>query len=242
VANRDGEMASPGSIAPQSTPLPERAGEAWRVAACATTRAARATQAVKFSGRRSIQPRGATRSRSAMDVAARRASSSARVLARMRSRYVPVVVESAATQATAFTGAPTWFVSAASSSSLARAAPLSIDSAASPSAAAPVAAQANPLFGTWITEKVIKDAPATVIVRPDSSASYGTETVRWRITGPKTILLALGGEWVSYEFKISGDKLTLSGGDLEKPITLTKLGPPTARPDSIPVPPDPDKS
>jgi hypothetical protein len=107
------------------------------------------------------------------------------------------------------------------------------------------AAQAPSVLGTWeasINDAKRKDAPRTVIVRADSSASYGTETVRWRITGPKTILLALGGEWVSYDFKVSETKLTLSGGDLEKPITLTKLGPPTARPDSIPVPPDPDKS
>jgi hypothetical protein len=111
--------------------------------------------------------------------------------------------------------------------------------------AIPAFAQGPSVLGTWeasLKDSKRKDAPRTVIVRADSSASYGTETVRWRITGPKTILLALGGEWVSYEFKISGDKLTLSGGDLEKPITLTKLGPPTARPDSIPVPPDPDKS
>lgn len=109
----------------------------------------------------------------------------------------------------------------------------------------PAVAQAPAVLGTWeasLKDAKRKDAPRTVIVRDDSSASYGTETVRWRITGPKTILLALGGEWVSYDFKVSGTKLTLSGGDLEKPITLTKLGPPTARPDSIPVPPDPDKS
>jgi hypothetical protein len=112
-------------------------------------------------------------------------------------------------------------------------------------AAIPAFAQAPSVLGTWeasLKDAKRKDAPRTVIVRADSSASYGTETVRWRITGPKTILLALGGEWVSYDFKVDGDKLTLSGGDLEKPITLTRLGPPTARPDSIPVPPDPDKS
>ncbi|MFI5209129.1 MAG: hypothetical protein ACHQ2E_01680 [Gemmatimonadales bacterium] len=112
-------------------------------------------------------------------------------------------------------------------------------------AALPAAGQSPSVLGTWeasLKDAKRKDAPRTVIVRPDSSASYGTETVRWRITGPKTILLALGGEWVSYDFKVSDDKLTLSGGDLEKPITLTRLGPPSARPDSIPVPPDPDKS
>ena len=38
-----------------------------------------------------------------------------------------------------------------------------------------------PILGTWVTQKKIKDAPAIVIVRADSSASYGTETVRWRL-------------------------------------------------------------
>lgn len=111
--------------------------------------------------------------------------------------------------------------------------------------AAPARAQAPSVVGTWeasLKDAKRSDAPRTVIVRPDSSASYGTETVRWRIIGAKTLMLALGGEWVSYDFKISGTRLTLSGGDLEKPITLTKQGPPTARPDSIPVPEDPDKS
>ncbi len=107
------------------------------------------------------------------------------------------------------------------------------------------AAQSSAVVGTWeasLKDSKRKDAPRIVIVRADSSASYGTETVRWRVTDSKTILLALGGEWVSYDFKVSGTKLTLSGGDLDKPITLTKQGPATARPDSIPVPPDPDKA
>jgi hypothetical protein len=103
-----------------------------------------------------------------------------------------------------------------------------------------VSAQANPLFGTWITEKKIKDAPATVIVRPDSSASYGTETVRWRVRSTGKIMLALGGEWVEYDYRIRSGKLTLSGGDLTEPITLKRTGAPTPRPANIPVPGDPD--
>ena len=101
-------------------------------------------------------------------------------------------------------------------------------------------AQANPVLGTWVTEKKIKDAPAIVIVRADSSASYGTETVRWRIRTTGKILLALGGEWVEYDYKVRSGKLTLSGGDLTEAITLRKSGPPTARPANIPVPADPD--
>ncbi len=99
----------------------------------------------------------------------------------------------------------------------------------------------TPVLGTWQADlkEDRKDAPRTVIVRADSSASYGTETVRWRLK-PDSIMLALGGEWVTYRLQIRNNRLTLSGGDLTKPVSLTRVGPPTARPDSIPVPPDPD--
>jgi len=100
-----------------------------------------------------------------------------------------------------------------------------------------------PVLGTWQAEpkdQKRKDAPRIVIVRDDSSASYGTETVRWRLK-PDSIMLALGGEWVTYRLQIKGARLTLSGGDLTKPVSLTRVGAPTPRPDSLPVPPDPDK-
>ncbi|HTC23559.1 MAG TPA: hypothetical protein VK688_04305 [Gemmatimonadales bacterium] len=99
------------------------------------------------------------------------------------------------------------------------------------------------LFGTWQFDlkQGEKSGPRTVIVRPDSSASYGKETVRWRVK-PDSLLLALGGEWVSYRLKLRGKQLELSGGDLNEPITFNRVGPATPRPDSIPVPPDPDHS
>src|SRR6266704_2715621 len=36
-----------------------------------------------------------------------------------------------------------------------------------------------------------------------------------------------------------GDKVARSGGDLEKPATLRRVGPPTARADSVAIPPPP---
>jgi len=104
---------------------------------------------------------------------------------------------------------------------------------------------AEDLLGTWtfdLKQGDQKTGPRTVVVRPDSSASYGKETVRWRVK-PDSLLLALGGEWVSYKlkFKGKGKQMELSGGDLTEAITFDKLGPPTPRPDSVPIPPDPDK-
>jgi hypothetical protein len=112
--------------------------------------------------------------------------------------------------------------------------------AAAPLRPSALTAQANPLIGAWETERKVKNAPATVIVRADSSASYGTETVRWRIRTPGKILLALGGEWVEYDYRIRSGKLVLSGGDLTEAITLRRTGPATPRPAIVPMPTDPD--
>src|SRR4051794_40744534 len=101
-----------------------------------------------------------------------------------------------------------------------------------------------PLIGTWkfdLNQGPKKSGPRIVIVRPDSSASYGTETVRWRVVGD-SLALALGGEWVNYKLKLKGKNLTLSGGDLQEPVDFRLVGPPTPRPDTVPVPPDPDTS
>lgn len=98
----------------------------------------------------------------------------------------------------------------------------------------PAAAQRAPrLDGTWKANT--PDGPQTVVVRADSSASFGDETVRWRVVAD-SIFLALGDEWMVYNFSLRGRRLTLSGGDLEEPIVLERVGPPSARPDSIPLP------
>ena len=105
-----------------------------------------------------------------------------------------------------------------------------------------VAAQQPAILGTWkfdLKQGDKKEGPRTVIVRSDSSASYGAETVRWRIVGD-SLALALGGEWVSYRLKLKGKRLTLSGGDLAEPVTFERVGPPSARPDTVEVPADPD--
>ena len=104
-------------------------------------------------------------------------------------------------------------------------------------------AQKPAILGTWKFDirQGDRKGPQMVIVRADSSASYGTETVRWRVVGD-SLALALGGEWVNYRVKLKGKRLTLSGGDLTEPVSFERVGPPSPRPDSIPVPPDPDQA
>ena len=98
--------------------------------------------------------------------------------------------------------------------------------------------------GTWRVDATadVKNGPREVIIRGDSSASWGKETVRWRVTGDK-MSIALGGEWETYKFKLKPKDatLTLSGGDLQQPVTLKRVGPPTPRPANVKVPEDPDK-
>jgi hypothetical protein len=109
--------------------------------------------------------------------------------------------------------------------------------------APPIAgAQQAAILGTWkfdLKQDQKKEGPRIVIVRADSSASYGTQTVRWRIVGD-SLALALGAVLLNYRHKHKRKKLTISGGDLNQPVNFQKVGPPTPRPDSVPVPPDPN--
>ena len=95
------------------------------------------------------------------------------------------------------------------------------------------------LGGTWKAET--PDGPRSVIIRADSSASYGDETVRWRLQGD-SLHIAFGDEWMVYYYKLKGTKLTLSGGDLEDPITLKRTGPPTPLPKGASIPAAPPDS
>jgi hypothetical protein len=97
------------------------------------------------------------------------------------------------------------------------------------------------ITGTWRVDAGAdtKNGPREVVIRPDSSASWGKETVRWRLAGDK-ISIVLGGEWDTYKVKVRETSLTLSGGDLEKPVTLKRVGPAPPRPANQKIPDDPD--
>jgi hypothetical protein len=106
----------------------------------------------------------------------------------------------------------------------------------------PLAAQKPAVVtGTWRVKagKDVKNGPREVIIRADSSASWGKETVRWRLKGDKEISILIGGEWETYNIKVKSNSLTLSGGDLEKAVTLEKVGPPTPLPAGAKIPADP---
>lgn len=90
--------------------------------------------------------------------------------------------------------------------------------------------------GTWEVET--PEGPKRLVVRSDSSASFGDEIVRWRLV-PDTMYIAFGDEWVGYNYVLNGTTLTFSGGDLEEPISMVRVGPETPRAPGVEVPPAP---
>ncbi|HYK10757.1 MAG TPA: hypothetical protein VEV39_08155 [Gemmatimonadales bacterium] len=101
-------------------------------------------------------------------------------------------------------------------------------------AGAQVTAKRVHLEGQW--EAKASDGLHYVMVRSDSSAQFGEQVARWRLVGD-SIWFTLGdGAWQVYGLQVAGDRLTLSGGDLDKPVSLRKVGPPTPRPTGLVVP------
>ncbi len=99
-------------------------------------------------------------------------------------------------------------------------------------------------MGTGLRSKVTgKRRPIT-----DSATSWcgqtarpssGDQVARWRLVGDSLWITLGDGVWEVYGLRISGDQLTISGGDLKKPVTLRRVGPPPARPDTLAIPPSP---
>jgi hypothetical protein len=86
------------------------------------------------------------------------------------------------------------------------------------------------------------DAIHHIMVRTDSSAQFGKDIARWRTVGDSLWLTLGDGVWMVYGLNVKSDRLTLSGGDLEKPVTLRRVGPAVPRPDSLQVPEPPPPS
>jgi hypothetical protein len=93
------------------------------------------------------------------------------------------------------------------------------------------------LEGKW--EAHTDDGPRLIMVRADSSAQFGDQVARWRVVGDSVWFTMGDGVWNVYGLKVQGDKLTISGGDLDKPVTLRRMGPPTPKPDTLHVPEPP---
>lgn len=98
----------------------------------------------------------------------------------------------------------------------------------------------TPLEGRW-EARGPDDAIHHITVRGDSSAQFGNDVARWRMVGDSLWLTLGDGVWMVYALALKGERLTLSGGDLEKPVSLRRVGAALPRPDSLrlPEPPPP---
>jgi len=107
-------------------------------------------------------------------------------------------------------------------------------------AAAAAAGQTPRLVGKW--QARTSEAIHHIQVRTDSSAQFGEQIARWRVVGDSLWLTVGDGVWMVYGLRVSGDRLTLSGGDLEEPVTLRRVGPAEPRDTAavIPEAPPPD--
>jgi hypothetical protein len=96
-------------------------------------------------------------------------------------------------------------------------------------------AQSRPSFlGKW--QARTDQAIHLIEVRADSSAQFGQEVARWRVVGDSLWLTIGDGVWMVYGMKLDGNRLTLSGGDLEKPAMLRRVGPAAPRDSQVVVP------
>jgi hypothetical protein len=78
-----------------------------------------------------------------------------------------------------------------------------------------------------------------IMVRPDSSAQFGDQVARWRLVSDSLWITLGDGVWMVYALALGSEKLTISGGDLQKPVTLRRVGSPKPRPDSLAIPEPP---
>jgi hypothetical protein len=112
---------------------------------------------------------------------------------------------------------------------------------AAPFLAAQTAAPRRPrLEGNW--QAKVDDAIRNIMVRNDSSAQFGEQVARWRIVADSLWITLGDGVWQVYGLKLESDKLTLSGGDLDKPVTLRRTGPPQPRATGVEIPDPPPSS
>src|SRR2546426_846535 len=91
------------------------------------------------------------------------------------------------------------------------------------------------LEGKW--QAKTEDEIRNIMVRTDSSAQFGDQVARWRVVGDSLWLTLGDGVWQVYGMKLEAEKLTLAGGDLEKPVTLRRGAPPRPPPPAPAAPP-----
>ena len=82
-------------------------------------------------------------------------------------------------------------------------------------------AQQSTLLGTWVNSDF--GFEMTLLLNADGSGEFDGERLTYTINGP-TLAVNQFGAINNYTFVLAGNKLTLSGADIEQPITFTRSG------------------
>ncbi len=82
------------------------------------------------------------------------------------------------------------------------------------------AGQNSPLVGTWNGD--FAGEPFQLILNADGTGQMDGP-IQWQAQGNKLTITEDDGS-MEYKFVLKGSKLTVSGGDLEAPLTLTRIG------------------
>jgi hypothetical protein len=82
-------------------------------------------------------------------------------------------------------------------------------------------ASANPaLHGTW--SAAVDGQPLTVTFEPNGTGTVNGKPMQWQTLMRLLFIQQQGGDTVSYSFDAKGDRLSVSGGDLNGIVTLSR--------------------
>ena len=79
--------------------------------------------------------------------------------------------------------------------------------------------QHNTMHGAWYNNDY--GFQMTLMLNPDGTGEFDGEPLKYKVEGNK-INITQSGELITYSYLSQGQSLTLSGGDLEAPLTFTK--------------------
>lgn len=96
---------------------------------------------------------------------------------------------------------------------------LSTESLPEPAVYARVPADDGSLGGVWRTQS----GSTTLKLEAAGRFEMGPLSGRWDASEDRLVLRGERGEEVTYRYGVEGDRLTLSGGDLESPLTLARV-------------------
>lgn len=81
--------------------------------------------------------------------------------------------------------------------------------------------QQGKIHGNWISNDF--GYQMSLLLNPDGTGELDDEAIRFTVQN-NTLAITQDGEKTTYSFLLSGNSLTVSGGDLEQPITFKRSG------------------